>query len=182
MFIHIIYRVFSSSCLPETTEKKSYPRRHTKNDEGPPKVTALPHRHGLRPDKPARAPSRSNSVGRRPHPGARASRPHAIPLRVAQFPCDGAPGRPAGRNTMGSAQAESWPRCRSTWVEQMPRLCQTRCGRDARAPGWASSRDVVAAKEVYRSLVRLQQRSAVSSSNDPPGRAWRGLPEAQGLP
>ena len=32
------------------------------------------------------------------HPGTRASRPHALPLRSAQFPCDGAPGHPAGGN------------------------------------------------------------------------------------
>ena len=64
-------------------------------------------------------------------PGARASRPHAIPLRAAQFSCDSAPGHPAGGNSMGSAEAESWPRCRSTRVEEMaetvPRL--VRAGR-----------------------------------------------------
>ena len=32
------------------------------------------------------------------HPGTRASRPHALPLRSAQFPCDAAPGHPAGGN------------------------------------------------------------------------------------
>ena len=46
-------------------------------------------------------------------------------------------------------------------------LCQVQCGRDARAPGWASFRDGVVAKDVQRSLclfvVRLQQPSAVSS-------------------
>ena len=79
----------------------------------------LPHRHGLRPGKPARAPLRSKSDGRRRHPGARASRPHAIPLRAAQFPCDAAPGHPAGGNGMGSAEAGSWRRCRSSRVEEM---------------------------------------------------------------
>ena len=48
---------------------------------------------------------------------------------------------------------------RAGW-RRWPRLCQEMCGRDARAPGWASSHDVVAAKEVHRSLclfvVRLQ--------------------------
>ena len=53
------------------------------------------------------------------HPGARASRPHAIPLRAAQFPCDGAAGHPVGGNGMDSAEAKSWRRCRSTWVEEM---------------------------------------------------------------
>ena len=96
-------------------------------------MTALPHRHGLRPGKPARAPLRSKSDGRRRHPGARASRPHAIPLRAAQFPCDAAPGHPAGGNGMGSAEAGSWRRCRSSRVEEMaeavPRI--VRAGRPA---------------------------------------------------
>ena len=77
------------------------------------------------------------------HPGARASRPHAIPLRAAQFPCDAAPGYPADGNAMGSFEAESRSRCRSTRVEGMGEALPVLCGRDARAPGWASSRDVV---------------------------------------
>ena len=54
-----------------------------------------------------------------PHPGARASRPHALPLGAAQFPCDGAPGHPAGGNAMGPAEEESWSPCRSTRVEEL---------------------------------------------------------------
>ena len=53
------------------------------------------------------------------HPGARASRPHAVPLRSAQFPRDGAPGHPAGGNAIGPAEAESWRRCRLTRVVQV---------------------------------------------------------------
>ena len=52
------------------------------------------------------------------HPGARASRPHAMRLRAAQFPYDAAPGHPYGGNGMGSAEAESWRRCRSSRVEE----------------------------------------------------------------
>ena len=40
------------------------------------------------------------------HPGARASRPHALPLRAAQFPCGAAPGHFHGGNGMGPAEAE----------------------------------------------------------------------------
>ena len=47
-----------------------------------------------------------------PPPGARASRPHALPFGVAQFPWDEAPGHPARENGMGPAEAESWRRCR----------------------------------------------------------------------
>ena len=54
-----------------------------------------------------------------PHPGARASRPHALPLPAAQFPCDVAPGHPVGGNGIGWAEAESWRRCRSGRVEEM---------------------------------------------------------------
>ena len=53
------------------------------------------------------------------HPGARASRPHALSLRAAQFPCDGAPVHPGGGNLTGPAEAESWRRCRSRRVEEM---------------------------------------------------------------
>ena len=93
--------------FPETDEKKRDPRSDTKDNEGPPSDTALPHRHGLRPGKPKRAPLRSKSDGRRRHPGTRASRPHALPLRAAQFPRDAAPGHPAYGDGMESAEAES---------------------------------------------------------------------------
>ena len=56
--------------------------------------------------------------GRHP-PGARASRPHAVPSVIAQFPCDAAPGHTAGGNRMGPAEAEPWRRCRSIRVEEM---------------------------------------------------------------
>ena len=142
------------------------------------------------------------------HPGARASRPHALPLRTTQFPCDETPDHPAGGNGIGRAAAlradacpsssksdgrmpirergrparmhcrivplsfpamghpatlpagTAWARpkqspgtvaSRSRW-RRSPRVCQDVCGRDARAPGWASFRDVVAAKEVHRCL------------------------------
>ncbi|MDE2666439.1 MAG: hypothetical protein OXI69_09825, partial [Acidobacteriota bacterium] len=68
-------------------------------------------------------------------PGARASRPHALPLRAAQFPCDEAPGHPAGGNGMGSAEAECRRRCRSNRVEELGEALPMLCGRDARAPG-----------------------------------------------
>ena len=54
-----------------------------------------------------------------PHPGARASRPHALPSRAAEFPCDVAAGHPAGGNGVGLAEAESWRVCRWRRVEEM---------------------------------------------------------------
>ena len=74
-------------------------------------------------DRPAfrevarRIPPTSPS-GRHP-PGARASRPHAVPSVAAQFPCDGAADRPAGENRMGPAEAEAGRRCRLIPVEEM---------------------------------------------------------------
>ena len=96
-------------------------------------------------------------VGGGAHPGARASRAHAIPLRAAQFPCDAAPGHHVGGNATGSAQAESWRRCRSTRVEVHRSLCLF--------------------------VARLQQRLAVSSSIDLPGRprAALALPETNAV-
>ena len=76
-----------------------------------------------------------------PHPGARASRPHALPLRAAQFPCDAAPGHRAGGNGMGSAEAESWRLCRASRVEEMGEALPVLCGRDARAPGGCRASD-----------------------------------------
>ena len=52
-------------------------------------------------------------------PGARASRPHAVPSVAAQFPCDVAADRPAGGNRMGAAEAEAGRRCRLIPVEEM---------------------------------------------------------------
>ena len=58
------------------------------------------------------------TIGTTP-PGARASRPHAVPSVAAQFPCDVAADRPAGENRMGPAEAEAGRRCRLIPVEEM---------------------------------------------------------------
>ena len=58
------------------------------------------------------------TIGTTP-PGARASRPHAVPSVAAQFPCDVATDRPAGGNRMGPAEAEAGRRCRLIPVEEM---------------------------------------------------------------
>ena len=87
-------------------------------------------------------------------PGARASRPHAIPWVAAQFPCDAAPGHTASGNRMGPAEAEPWRRCRSIRVEEMgeaiPRF--VRAGRP-RSRG-AFSHDVVTPTSQYCRSIR----------------------------
>ena len=106
-------------------------------------------------------PSSSKSDGTWAHLGARASRPHPPPLRAPQFPCDTAPGHPAGRNGMGSVEAESWLRCRSIRVEEMAEAVSgfVRAGNSG-LPGGTSFRDVVATKAVHQTIclfmVRLQ--------------------------
>ena len=118
-----------------------------------------------------RTPPRAARAMGGAHPGARASRPHALPLRTAQFPCDVAPGHPAGGNAIGPAEAEPRRRCRSDQVEEMGRAVPgfVRAGRPhSRSP---SFHDVVAAKEVHRSscpfVVRLDERSAISPLKGP---------------
>ena len=98
----------------ETIEKRAIhevTRRTRRNSSG---VS-----EGLRPGKATRTPSRSKSDWKEGHPGARASRPHALPFGAAQFPCDAAPGHCAGGKAMGLAEAEFRSRCRSSRVEEM---------------------------------------------------------------
>ena len=69
--------------------------------------------------------------------GGGATRERGRPARMLSrcvplsFPAMRPPGHPAGGNGMGSAEADSWRRCRSTRVEEMaeavPRL--VRAGR-----------------------------------------------------
>ena len=58
------------------------------------------------------------TIGTTP-PGARASRPHAVPSVAAQFPCDVAADRPAGGNRIGPAEAEPWRRFPLIQLEEM---------------------------------------------------------------
>ena len=57
--------------------------------------------------------------------GEGATRERGRPARMhsrygaAQFPCDVAPGHPAGGNAMGWAEAESRRRCLSSRLEEM---------------------------------------------------------------
>ena len=106
---------------------------------------------GPRPDSPARAPLRRKGDGRRTtrergRPARILSR--CVPLR---FPAMGQPTvLPAGTTwarpkrsrgaVAGPSGSRRWARLRQDW-----------CGRDARAPGRASSRDVVAPAQVHRS-------------------------------
>ena len=66
--------------------------------------------------------------------GARASRPHAVPLVAAEFPGDAAASHHVGGNREGrSKESQGTIPGRSKWWK-WPGLCQALCGRDARAP------------------------------------------------
>ena len=51
--------------------------------------------------------------------GARASRPHAVPLAATELPCDAAGSHPAGGNLIGQAEGEPWRRSRLIQVGEM---------------------------------------------------------------
>ena len=138
------------------------------------------------------------TIGTTP-PGARASRPHAVPSVAAQFPCDVAADRPAGGNRMGPAEAEAGRRCRLIPVEEMAEAAGgfVRAGRprsrgasshDRVTPTGQYCRSILAPlslKEVHPSSCLFvfirgsssfpkQKRLAVSPLYDPPRRGGRG--------
>ena len=51
--------------------------------------------------------------------GARASRPHPVPLDGAELQCDAAGSHPVGENPIGQAEGEPWRRCRLIQVGEM---------------------------------------------------------------
>ena len=55
----------------------------------------------------------------RHHPGARASRPHTVPLAAAELQCNAAGSHPVGGNSSGQAVVEPWRRSRLIQVGEM---------------------------------------------------------------
>ena len=51
--------------------------------------------------------------------GARASRPHTVPLVAAELECDAAGSHPVGGNRIGQAEGEAWRRSRLIQVGEM---------------------------------------------------------------
>ena len=51
--------------------------------------------------------------------GARASRPHPVPLAAAELQCDAAGSHPVGGNSIGQAAGEPWLRSRLIQVGEM---------------------------------------------------------------
>ena len=53
------------------------------------------------------------------HLGARASRPHPVPLAPAELQCDAAGSHPVGGNSSGQAEGDPWRRSRLIQVGEM---------------------------------------------------------------
>ena len=51
--------------------------------------------------------------------GARASRPHPVPLAATELQCDAAGSHPVGGNSIGQTEEEPWRRCRLIQVGEM---------------------------------------------------------------
>ena len=51
--------------------------------------------------------------------GARASRPHPVPLAAAELQCDATGSHPVGGNPIGQAEGEPWRRSRLIQVGEM---------------------------------------------------------------
>ena len=102
-----------------------------------------PSHHGLTEQLRAPGhPAGRNGMGPA-HPGARASRPHALPLRAAQSPCDSAPGLPAGTPWARPKQSPDATRERGRPARMhcrcgplsFPAIRQPACQRERHGPG-----------------------------------------------
>ena len=51
--------------------------------------------------------------------GARASRPHPVPLAAVELQCDAAGSHPVAGNSIGQAEGEPWRRCRLIQVGEL---------------------------------------------------------------
>ena len=127
----------------------------------------------LTPGKSARAPSRSRSDGRRStRERGRPARMHSRCLPLS-FPAMGHPATlPAGTAWARPKQSSGAVAGRAGW-RRWPRLCQDLCGRDARAPGWASRRRQIqpgpAADRVRRGGTSPLQSSGSRDCRHSPG-------------
>ena len=131
-------------------------RRLSEKSPSPGLAHSTPHRISLRlAARLLRLPLKGGVIAL----GARASRPHPVPLAAVPFElqCDAAGSHPVGGNSSGQTEGEPWRRSRLIQVGEM-RLCQALCGRpcqipvpgqdswcgrDARAPRKPSSHDIV---------------------------------------
>ena len=145
-------------------------------------MTALPQCEGCGPAR-RRVPAR----GARATEGG-APRERGRPARTRPGTASAnSSTRPDPQRPRDSASADPMPLPPAGWpgaASQDNRAARngSACGRDARAPGWASPRDVVVPEEVHRYsclFVFIRGSSstppAVYSSYDPPGRAAAGI-------
>ena len=74
--------------------------------------------------------------------GARASRPHPVPLAAAELQCDAAGSHPVGGNPIGQAEGEPWRRSRLIQVGEMAEAVPglVRAGRPRSQPSLRAGR------------------------------------------
>ena len=100
-------------------------------------------------------PRMIRTAGRgRPCPGARASRPHAVPLVVAELPRGFAGSHYVGSNRSGQAEGEPWRRSRLIQVEEMAEAVPglVRAGRPrSREENWGRPHRIIAGVSSPRS-------------------------------
>ena len=122
---------------PGSRANGSFPKGARRLSE---KSPASPHRISLRlAARLLRLPLKGGVIAL----GARASRPHPVPLAAAELQCDAAGSHPVCGNSIGQAEGEPWRRCRLIQVGEMAEAVPglVRAGR--RAPSKPSSHDIV---------------------------------------
>ena len=146
-------------------------------------MTALPHRQGCGPASRRTPPRGARAIGR----GAprERGRPARMLSRYVQlsFP---AMGDPAGGYGWGSAEAESWCRCRSSRVEELGQTLPVLCGRDARAPGGlhsvTSSQQGRSIDVLHMNLSHVEGKSASPGAGDEGAAGRRVVREGAAIP
>ena len=124
---------------PASRANGSFPKGARRLSEKPPAGHPPPHRRGgiaWERGRPAR-------ILIPYHLGARASRPHTVPLAAVELQCDAAGSHPVGGNPIGQAEGEPWRRCRLIQVGEMAEAVPglVRAGRPRSRE--ASSHDIV---------------------------------------
>ena len=98
---------------PGSRANGSFPKGARRLSE---KSPASPHRISLRlAARLLRLPLKGGVIAL----GARASRPHPVPLAAAELQCDAAGSHPVGGNRIGQAEGEPWRRSRLIQVGEM---------------------------------------------------------------
>ena len=101
---------------PGSRANGSFPKGAGRHSEKSPGAHPPPHQPSPSPAaRLLRLPLKGGVIAL----GARASRPHAVPLAAAELQCDAAGSHPVCGNSIGQAEGEPWRRCRLIQVGEM---------------------------------------------------------------